>query len=65
LFSSIQEIRSQFENCLADGSPLFITDCDLDELANDKSFNDALQNCSQFIHGKTRFKITVSLIILK
>ncbi|XP_052089132.1 uncharacterized protein LOC127725852 isoform X10 [Mytilus californianus] len=53
------EIRSQFENCLADGSPLFITDCDLAELSNDKRFIDALQNCSQFIHGKTRFKITV------
>lgn len=55
-----QEIRSQFENCLADGSPLFVTDCDLAELAFDKRFNDALQNCSQFIHGKQRFKITVS-----
>ncbi|XP_052708586.1 uncharacterized protein LOC128183562 isoform X10 [Crassostrea angulata] len=53
------EIRSQFENCLAEGCPLLVTDCDTKQLAKDKRFRDAIQSCKQFINGKLKFKITV------
>ncbi|XP_052710792.1 uncharacterized protein LOC128185166 [Crassostrea angulata] len=56
---SISEIRSQFENCLAEGCPLLVTDCDTKQLAKDKRFRDAIQSCKQFINGKLKFKITV------
>ncbi|KAL5010133.1 hypothetical protein ScPMuIL_012438 [Solemya velum] len=53
------EMRSQLENCLSDGSPLLVTDCDVTELVKDKRFSNAIRNCSSFITGKTRFKIIV------
>ncbi|XP_053397319.1 dynein axonemal heavy chain 5-like isoform X6 [Mercenaria mercenaria] len=53
------EIRSQLENCLADGSPLLVTDCDIQKLAKDSRFRYAIQRCSDFINGKNRFKIIV------
>ncbi|XP_052807484.1 dynein axonemal heavy chain 5-like isoform X7 [Mya arenaria] len=53
------EIRSQLENCLADGSPLLVTDCDIEKLAKDSRFRYAIQRCTDFIHGKNRFKIIV------
>lgn len=56
----MEEIRSQFENCLAEGCPLLVTDCDTKQLAKDKRFRDAIQSCKQFINGKLKFKITVS-----
>ena len=34
----LQEIRSQLENCLSDGSPLLVTDCDIKKLASDSRF---------------------------
>ncbi|GFN75495.1 dynein beta chain, ciliary [Plakobranchus ocellatus] len=54
------EIRSQLENCLSDGSPLLVTDCDLETLMRDKRFTDTIQNCVNFINGKSRFKVIVS-----
>ena len=59
-FKCFQDIRSQFENCLADGSALLVTDCDTEELAKDKRFRDAIQSCKRFINGKMKFKIVVS-----
>ncbi|OWF37572.1 Dynein heavy chain 5, axonemal [Mizuhopecten yessoensis] len=53
------EMRSQFENCLADGSPLLVTDCDVIQLSKDKRFRDAIQRCNRFINEKSRFKIFV------
>ena len=61
-FHPSKEIRSQLENCLSDGSPLLVTDCDLDALMKDKRFTDTIQNCVNFINGKTRFKVIVSKI---
>ena len=58
----LQEIRSQLENCLADGSPLLVTDCDIEKLAKDTRFRYAIQKCTDFIHGKNRFKIIVSMV---
>ncbi|CAL1527205.1 unnamed protein product [Lymnaea stagnalis] len=54
------EIRSQLENCLSDGTPLLVTDCDLDSLMKDKRFMNTIQNCVNFINGKTRFKVIVT-----
>lgn len=59
----LQEMRSQLENCLSDGSPLLVTDCDVTELVKDKRFSNAIRNCSSFITGKHRFKIIVSLCV--
>ncbi|KAL4232681.1 hypothetical protein ACF0H5_007369 [Mactra antiquata] len=53
------EIRSQLENCLADGSPLLVTDCDIQKLAKDSRFRFAIQKCCEFINGKARFKVIV------
>ena len=57
-----QEIRSQLENCLADGSPLLVTDCDMKKLASDSRFRHPIQRCADFINGKQRFKVIVSTL---
>ncbi|XP_035829673.1 dynein heavy chain 5, axonemal isoform X2 [Aplysia californica] len=54
------EIRSQLENCLSDGTPLLVTDCDLETLMKDRRFTDTIANCVNFINGKTRFKVIVT-----
>uniref|UniRef100_A0A2C9K4Z2 AAA+ ATPase domain-containing protein n=1 Tax=Biomphalaria glabrata TaxID=6526 RepID=A0A2C9K4Z2_BIOGL len=54
------EVRSQLENCLADGTPLLVTDCDLQSLVKDKRFINTIQTCSSFINGKSRFKVIVT-----
>ena len=56
-----QEIRSQLENCLADGSPLLVSDCDIQKLAKDSRFRHTIQRCADFINGKQRFKVIVSI----
>ena len=56
----LQEIRSQLENCLSDGSPLLVTDCDIKKLASDSRFRHPIQRCGDFINGKQRFKVIVS-----
>ncbi|XP_067674368.1 uncharacterized protein [Haliotis asinina] len=53
------EMRSQLENCLADGTPLLVTDCNMVELARDQRFRDTIQSSSSFINGKSRFKVIV------
>ena len=53
-------MRSQLENCLADGTPLLVTDCDISELVNDKRFQDTIRSSYRFIGGKSRFKVIVS-----
>ena len=55
-----QEIRSQLENCLSDGTPLLVTDCELQALMRDRRFTDIIANCVNFINGKSRFKVIVS-----
>ena len=55
-----QEMRSQLENCLADGTPLLVTDCDVEQLVSDTRFIDTIANCVCFINGKSRFKVIVS-----
>ncbi|KAK6987321.1 dynein heavy chain 5 axonemal, partial [Biomphalaria glabrata] len=54
------EVRSQLENCLADGTPLLVTDCDLQSLVKDKRFINTIQTCSSFINGRSRFKVIVT-----
>ncbi|ESO89151.1 hypothetical protein LOTGIDRAFT_229063 [Lottia gigantea] len=54
-----QELRSQLDNCLSEGIPLLVTDCDVVALKTDKRFHDTIQNCRQFTSGKTRFKVIV------
>ncbi|XP_025098007.1 LOW QUALITY PROTEIN: dynein gamma chain, flagellar outer arm-like [Pomacea canaliculata] len=54
------EIRSQLENCLADGIPLLVTDCDVNQLVSDLRFVDVIQSCVCFIKGKCRFKVIVT-----
>ncbi|KAK3577475.1 hypothetical protein CHS0354_032326 [Potamilus streckersoni] len=53
------ELRSQLENCLSDGSPLLVTDCNINKLARDGRFTHAIQKCNDFVNGKARFKIIV------
>ncbi|XP_041355189.1 dynein gamma chain, flagellar outer arm-like isoform X3 [Gigantopelta aegis] len=53
------EMRSQLENCLADGTPLLVTDCDITELVNDRRFRDTIRSSYRFIGGKSRFKVIV------
>ena len=55
-----QEMRSQLENCLADGTPLLVTDCDVKQLVSDGRFIDTISSCVSFINGKSRFKVIVS-----
>lgn len=57
-----QEIWFQFENCLVEGCFLLVIDCDIKQLVKDKWFCDVIQSCKQFINGKFKFKIIVSLL---
>lgn len=54
------EMRSQLENCLADGTPLLVTDCEVNQLVSDLRFVDTIQSCVSFIKGKSRFKVIVT-----
>ncbi|BFZ10055.1 hypothetical protein BsWGS_13094 [Bradybaena similaris] len=54
------EVRSQLDSCLSEGTPLLVTDCDLSSLVKDQRFTSTIQNCSNFIHGKARFKVIVA-----
>ncbi|KAK6187606.1 hypothetical protein SNE40_005595 [Patella caerulea] len=53
------EMRSQLDSCLSEGTPLLVTDCDVQQLMVDKRFHDTIQSCIQFTSGKTRFKVVV------
>ena len=55
-----QELRSQFDTCLADGLSLLVTNCDVDELANDARFLNVLLQRQNFVPTKNPFKIMVS-----
>ncbi|XP_076466964.1 uncharacterized protein LOC143298129 [Babylonia areolata] len=54
------EMRSQLENCLAEGTPLLVTDCDVRQLVSDSRFIDTIASCVSFINGKSRFKVIVT-----
>ncbi|XP_070190368.1 uncharacterized protein [Littorina saxatilis] len=54
------EMRSQLENCLADGTPLLVTDCDVKQLVSDTRFTNTITSCVNFINGKSRFKVIVT-----
>ncbi|XP_023932047.1 dynein heavy chain 5, axonemal-like isoform X1 [Lingula anatina] len=53
------ELRSQLENCLADGTPLLVTDVDVKELVCDERFRNVLLKRARFLREKTAFKLMV------
>ena len=56
----LQELRSQFDTCLADGLSLLVTDCNMSDLCNDLRFINLLIEREKFITGKPPFKMMVS-----
>ena len=56
-----QELRSQLETCLTEGTPLVIMDCDATALAHDQRFTRLLRGRLAFMNAKTPFKMMVSL----
>ena len=61
IFCHFQELRSQFDNCLADGQPLLVTDIDVNVFKNDPRFGKIILSRTQFTVGKNPFKIPVCL----
>ena len=58
----LQELRSQFDNCLADGQPLLITDIDVNVFKNDLRFCRVILSRTRFTAGTNPFKIPVNVI---
>ena len=64
IFCYFQELRSQFDNCLADGQPLLVTDIDVNVFKNDPRFGKVILSRTQFTVGKNPFKIPVRVVAL-
>ena len=62
IFCHFQELRSQFDNCLADGQPLLVTDIDVNVFKNDPRFGKVILSRTQFTVGKNPFKIPVRVV---
>ena len=58
-------MRSQLENCLSEGVPLLVTDCDVNALMHDQRFISVILNRAKFVKGRNPFKIWVCLLSRK
>lgn len=54
-----QELKSQLDTCLSDGTPLLVTDCNMDIILTDKRFLAVLASRSRFISSNMPFKLMV------
>ena len=55
----LQELRSQLDTCLSDGTPLLVTDCSMQHILTDKRFQSVLASRSRFVSTNSPFKLMV------
>ena len=60
-----QELKSQLDTCLSDGTPLLVTDCNMDIIMTDKRFLAVLASRSRFISSNMPFKLMVCHTLVK
>lgn len=54
-----KEMKSALETCLSEGHHLLLTDCDVDELMNNRRIETVLRNKNRFLTSDKPFKLNL------